>query len=353
MSWKSLVTAGLLCVLASPAFAVGPTMALVSNAGSAANGHLDASGNWIWTVTVTPDVSLVPDTSGTPVAVELGFTSSTIAGKAGTPGSGQGNVKTAVRNPANGTGSFDTINPGTAVFTSWQTTANGLLDTNSNNRPTGIQLSATGVGTNAGVSYTANSSFGGTDNQVFAALGSVNFTTGTAKTVMNITTQRPVVDATNFETTTKIQVQGAYSGNGRITQVTGLSGSTYTTSNYDTFGGASFSYAMHARGGDSDLDGTVGFSDYSPVSNNYGQPGVYTWAQGDYTGDGAVGFDDYSFVSNHYLDASYNYNVGVITPAAGSGSGGGLSGGSVPEPASVALLGLAVLGGLGIIRRKR
>src|SRR5690349_20927666 len=240
MSWKSLVTAGLLCVLASPAFAA-PNVGLVAG-GNTASGHLDANNNWVWTVQVTPDLNLMPagDTSGTPVAIELGFTSSASGetGNANPLNAGQGNLVSANQAGAGETTNFDTPNPGKQIF-GWE--AAGTCNANGN--PCGIQ-------TNSGT------------KQVFAALGSAIFTTAGAKSALDITTKGPAVNLNNTVTKSTITVSGAYGGNGRVAQITGgTSGGPYTTGPFDTFGGASYTFTMQARGGDTELNGTNDFTD--------------------------------------------------------------------------------------------
>src|SRR5688572_31349527 len=110
MSWKSLLSAGLVCVLASPVLAV-PALT-VTNQG------LNAAGNWVWRVQVAP-TNPIPGTS-TPLAAELGFRETTASELLG-----------ATR--VNPTTNFDTVNPGTQIFT-WEAPGSGT-----NNKPEGLQ----------------------------------------------------------------------------------------------------------------------------------------------------------------------------------------------------------------------
>ena len=68
--------------------------------------------------------------------------------------------------------------------------------------------------------------------------------------------------------------------------------------------------------GDTNLDGSVEFSDFLQLSDNFGESG--SWLDGDFDGDGAVAFSD-------FLGLSANFGESVATVAA------------VPEPDSLVL----------------
>lgn len=207
MNTKTFGFATLLCAIASPLF--GAPIMTVTPAGVQA-------GNWVWNVSITPDLSLIPDNSGTPVAVELGFRMT---------GGSLLNVTNV------NTGEFNFSNPGMPIF-GWE-----VPYPDANNRPEGIEANCTGCTVINPIFPPAHPAtvVPGITNEIFVAIGSGNFTTAGAKPFLQITTTGPSLGSLS----STIQWLGAYNGGkGRITQVTGLNGGTYTTSNFDVFSGS-------------------------------------------------------------------------------------------------------------------
>jgi len=312
MSWKSFITAGLLCVLASPVFAV-PQVGITS-------GGLDTSGNWVWNVTITPSAT------GTPLAAELGF-KATVGG---------GVVSVANASPA----TWDTNTPGNTIF-GWETTYGSPL------KPEGIEANCTGctVTNTAVAGGNATTVVAGALNEIFSALGSIDLASGAATQYLTIKTKGP----TSTSLTSSIALSGAYDGANKSGRVAELNGAN--TSNYKGFTGTA---SRTVKSGDATLNGTVDVGDLAVLAANYNTSGK-NWTKADFTGNGTVDVGDLAV-----LAANYNQSGGTNTPLTANGvldtpgAGAGLSsGGAVPEPASIALLGLALLGGFGVVGRRR
>jgi hypothetical protein len=324
MSWKSFITAGLLCVLASPAFAA-PSVSIT-------NGGLDASGNWIWNVAITPTAT------GTPLATELGFKAT----------AGGGLVSVANASPA----TWDTNTAGNQIF-SWETSYGSPL------KPEGIEANCTGCTvTNAAVAGgNATTVVAGALNEIFAALGSIDLASGAATQYLTIKTAGP----TDTSLTSSIALSGSYDGANKSGRVAEMSGANAV--NYKGFTGTA---SRTLVAGDANLSGTGGpgaavtLADLTILAGNLNKPGNFTWAQGDFNGTttgNQVTLADLTILASHLNKAA---EVGASSPLTANGvldtpgAGASLGAGSaVPEPASIALLGLAVLSGLGLVGRKR
>ena len=105
-------------------------------------------------------------------------------------------------------------------------------------------------------------------------------------------------------------------------------------------------YTVVKLPGDANGDGFVDGTDLDIVLSNYNRTGA-TWAQGDFNGDGVVNGQDLDAILSNY-----NQNNGIYGMFGPGGSGGSSVTMAVPEPGTLSMLALGVVGVLAWTARR-
>lgn len=333
MSWKKIATVAVCALMATQAWA-GPSLHL-------ANTGLNAAGNWVWELRANPDpAQFTSQTQGTggSLALELGLQTS------------QGSILSITPNPAgsgtipntttgNASSPVEFINPGNVIF-GWETLTDiSQAQNGSNMKPVGIQIGA-----------------GGNSNQAFLALGTTFFTSAAGSNgylIANIVTTGPDSDQVGNLVTTNLQVVGRYDGNGFLlgspnpATGKGVLAQSISSTNalvYDDYAGNA---TRSVRDGNANftVDNVVDVLDLDILGQNYNQSGKI-WTQADFNRDGIVDILDLDVMGQNY-----NQSGGANTVYSFQASGAGAGVTAVPEPASIALVAMALMACAAMARR--
>jgi hypothetical protein len=95
-------------------------------------------------------------------------------------------------------------------------------------------------------------------------------------------------------------------------------------------------------GGDANDDGTVTFSDFVSLANNFGAAGA-GWGGGDFNGDGTTAFSDFIILANNFGQTIGGGAFTATPEELAIMQAFAVSAAPVPEPATLSLLALAAI----------
>jgi len=275
----SLSVAGLVCLLASPAIA--DPFLLIDLVRLGSQPVLDASGNWQFSVSVTPDASYYADAPSDSPDKGAGGGLATNFGLEVTDE--HGSTNTAISNVNI---SYADLSAG-ETYENFPASSNNLVE-NPGNSPFG------GLGDGDGVNAAGH--------QLDSFIGTIFFNLPGNKELYQFSAGRPATDSNFGGTTINVDIQGGLFGGtvyrlaqGDQNNVSGIA--VGGAANFDiSAAGIEFTFAVTP--GDADFDGTVDGTDFLIWQRNAGSSG--DWSNGDFDGNGDVNGDDLTILEANF-----------------------------------------------------